>query len=58
MIDSDEDFCSALLAAEGVAVVFGAAFGLSPHFRVSYAAADAVLADACDRIGRFCAALG
>ena len=57
VIDSDEAFCSALLAAEGVAVVFGAAFGLSPHFRVSYAASDAVLADACDRIGRFCAGL-
>ncbi len=57
MIDTDEAFSTALLAAEGVAVVFGAAFGLSPHFRVSYAAADAVLADACDRIARFCAAL-
>jgi aspartate aminotransferase len=57
MIDTDETFSTALLAAEGVAVVFGAAFGLSPHFRVSYAAADAVLSDACDRITRFCAAL-
>lgn len=57
VIDSDEAFCAALLAAEGVAVVFGAAFGLSPHFRVSYAAADAVLAEACDRIARFCATL-
>jgi aspartate aminotransferase len=57
-IDSDEAFCTALLAAEGVAVVFGAAFGLSPHFRVSYAAADDVLSDACDRIERFCASLG
>jgi aspartate aminotransferase len=57
VIDGDAAFCTALLAAEGVAVVFGAAFGLSPHFRVSYAAADAVLADACDRIARFCATL-
>ena len=57
VVDTDEAFCSALLASEGVAVVFGAAFGLSPHFRVSYAAADAVLADACDRIQRFCASL-
>ena len=38
----------------GVAVVFGAAFGLSPHFRVSYATSDAVLADACARIKAFC----
>ncbi len=57
VIDSDSAFCSGLLATEGVAVVFGAAFGLSPHFRVSYAAADATLAEACDRIHRFCASL-
>lgn len=56
-IDSDEAFCTALLEEEGVAVVFGAAFGLSPHFRVSYAASDAALVDACDRIERFCAGL-
>ena len=43
--------------AEDVAVVFGAAFGLSPNFRISYAAADAVLAEACRRIHRFCASL-
>jgi aspartate aminotransferase len=57
VIDNDETFCAELLAAEGVAVVFGAAFGLSPHFRISYAAADEVLADACGRIQRFCASL-
>ena len=34
-IDSDEDFATALLEEEGVAVVFGGAFGLSPNFRVS-----------------------
>jgi len=56
-IETDEDFCTALLEEEGVAVVFGAAFGLSPHFRVSYAASDAQLEDACDRIHRFCAGL-
>ena len=39
------------------AVVFGAAFGLSPNFRVSYAAADAQLVEACARIARFCATL-
>jgi aspartate aminotransferase len=56
-IDSDETFAAELLAAEGVAVVFGAAFGLSPNFRISYAAADEVLAEACSRIRRFCESL-
>ena len=58
VIGDDETFARALLAAEGVAVVFGAAFGGSPNFRISYAASDAVLAEACTRIGRFCASLG
>jgi len=57
MITSDEDFALELLAAVGVAVVHGAAFGLSPHFRVSYAAADAQLVEACGRIKQFCEAL-
>jgi aspartate aminotransferase len=57
VIASDEDFASALLDAEGVAVVFGAAFGLSPHFRISYAASMAELEEACRRIQRFCASL-
>ena len=56
-IETDEDFVTALLAAEGVAVVFGAAFGLSPNFRISYAASDATLAEACHRIARFAASL-
>ena len=58
VIESDEDFASELLEAEGVAVVHGAAFGLSPYFRISYATADAVLEEACARIQRFCASLG
>ena len=57
VIGNDEDFVAALLAAEGVAVVFGAAFGLGPNFRISYAASDATLAEACDRIARFVDAL-
>lgn len=57
IIESDEDFAAALLEAEGAAVVFGAAFGLSPHFRISYAAATDQLRDACARIQRFCASL-
>lgn len=57
VIDSDEAFATALLEAEGVAVVHGAAFGLSPYFRISYATSDAVLEDACRRIQRFAASL-
>ena len=57
VIETDEDFCTELLDAEGVAVVFGAAFGLSPHFRVSYATSDEQLTAACERIQRFCAEL-
>lgn len=56
-IRSDEDFATKLLEAEGVAVVHGAAFGLSPYFRISYATSTDVLEDACDRIERFCLAL-
>jgi len=56
-IESDEDFATELLATEGVAVVHGAAFGLSPYFRISYATSDDVLEKACQRIQRFCAAL-
>ncbi|TGN68144.1 pyridoxal phosphate-dependent aminotransferase [Paracoccus liaowanqingii] len=54
-IDSDEAFANALLDEQGVAVVFGAAFGLSPHFRISYATANEVLEDAMARIRQFCA---
>jgi aspartate aminotransferase len=57
VIDGDEAFVTELLEAEGVAAVHGAAFGLSPHFRVSYATSNAVLEEACARIQRFCASL-
>jgi aspartate aminotransferase len=57
LIDSDQAFATELLEAEGVAVVHGAAFGLSPFFRISYATANAVLEDACGRIQRFCGSL-
>ncbi|HKH81379.1 MAG TPA: pyridoxal phosphate-dependent aminotransferase [Methylovirgula sp.] len=56
-IDSDEDFVSALLEAEGVAVVQGSAFGLGPNFRISYATSTEVLETACRKIQRFCASL-
>jgi aspartate aminotransferase len=57
VIETDEDFAKELLAAEAVAVVHGAAFGLSPFFRISYATSTEVLEDACSRIQRFCAGL-
>ncbi|WP_422029366.1 pyridoxal phosphate-dependent aminotransferase [Roseovarius sp.] len=56
-LDTDETFATALLEEAGVAVVFGAAFGLSPAFRVSYATSDEALQEACKRIANFCAAL-
>ena len=57
VIENDEEFATELLEAEGVAVVFGGAFGLSPNFRISYATSDAQLEDACQRIQRFCGSL-
>ena len=56
-IATDEDFVSYLLESEGVAVVQGSAFGLAPHFRVSYATSTELLRDACKRIQKACAAL-
>ncbi|MEM6408721.1 MAG: pyridoxal phosphate-dependent aminotransferase [Pseudomonadota bacterium] len=57
LIENDEAFATALLEEHGVAVVFGAAFGLSPNFRVSYATSDEALKEACTRIQAFCAGL-
>jgi aspartate aminotransferase len=56
-IDSDGDFVTYLLEAEGVAAVQGEAFGLSPYFRISYATSTEALEEACTRIKRACAAL-
>ena len=56
-LGTDEDFATALLEEEGVAVVHGAAFGLSPFFRISYATGIEALEEACRRIQRFCANL-
>ena len=53
-ISNDEDFMSYLLESEGIAGVHGAAFGLSPYFRLSYATSDEILTDACARIKRAC----
>ena len=57
LIENSEDFAAYLLDGEGVAVVHGAAFGLDPFFRISYATATEVLTEACERIQRAAAAL-
>ncbi len=56
-IETDEDFVTYLLESEGVAAVHGAAFGQSPHFRISYATSTELLEEACNRIKRACEAL-
>ncbi len=56
-IADDRAFADALLESEGVSVVFGEAFGLSPFFRISYATSTELLEDACARIQRFCGAV-
>ncbi|MEO0613373.1 MAG: pyridoxal phosphate-dependent aminotransferase [Pseudomonadota bacterium] len=56
-LHTDEDFCTALLEEKNVATVFGAAFGLSPFFRISYATDDETLREACTKIQAFCADL-
>lgn len=57
MIENDRDFVMYLLETEGVATVHGGAYGVSPYFRISYAAAVEELTQACERIQRACAAL-
>lgn len=57
VINSDEDFVTYLLETVGVAAVQGAAFGLSPYFRISYATSTEALREACTRIQKACAAL-
>jgi aspartate aminotransferase len=54
IIETDEDFAKYLLESEGVAVVQGAGFGLSPYFRISYATSTEALREACTRIKRAC----
>ncbi len=56
-IANDSDFVTYLLESEGVAAVQGAAFGLEPYFRISYATSTEALEEACKRIQRACAAL-
>jgi len=54
VIESDQDFALYLLMSAGVSVVFGAAFGMSPFFRISYAASTESLEESCRRIQRAC----
>jgi aspartate aminotransferase len=56
-IENEQDFAMALLEEAHVATVHGAAFGMSPYLRISYATDDASLAEGCRRIQAFCAAL-
>jgi len=57
VIDSDSAFCRWLLESHDVAVVPGSCFGLGPYFRISYAASDADLREACERIATACRSL-
>ncbi len=57
VMESDQDFAAYLLESAGVATVPGTAFGLSPHFRLSFASSTELLQEACQRIGRACAKL-
>ncbi|GAB6844406.1 aspartate aminotransferase [Methylorubrum rhodinum] len=56
-LETDEDFVTELLQAEGVAAVHGSAFGLGPNLRISYATSNTALEEACRRIQRFCGSL-
>jgi aspartate aminotransferase len=56
-LETDQDFCAALLEEQYVATVQGSSFGMAPYVRISYATDDASLAEACRRIRSFCAEL-
>ena len=57
VLATDEDVAMALLEEQRVAVVQGAAFGMSPYLRLSYATSEANLREACRRIVDFCTRL-
>jgi aspartate aminotransferase len=56
-ITTDGDFAEALLEEKHVATVHGAAFGMSPHLRISYATSEAALEEGCRRMADFVAEL-
>ena len=57
VLETDVDFCMALLEEQGVATVHGKAFGASPHFRISYASSNEEIEEAMRRITDFCASI-
>ena len=54
VIRNDNDFVMHLLESQGIGVVQGEAYGMSPFFRVSFAASDAQLQEGCRRIRVAC----
>lgn len=56
-IATDADFALALVEEKHVAVVHGAAYGMSPYLRISYATETERLREACARIQEFCRGL-
>jgi aspartate aminotransferase len=56
-LKSDNDFVLYLLESQNLAVLQGAAYGVSPFFRISFATSMAQLKEGCDRLRRACEAL-
>ena len=52
-INSDDDFVVYLLES-GVAAIAGSSYGLSPHFRLSFATSRSAIAEGCRRIRDAC----
>ena len=57
VIADDRDFVMYLMEEAGVATIHGGAYGASPYFRISFATSNDILEQACERIGKACAAL-
>jgi aspartate aminotransferase len=57
ILENDLDFVLYLLDGVGVAAVHGAAYGLSPYFRLSIATSMEAIKEACDRIEEACRTL-
>lgn len=53
-IENDEQLIGYFLDEARVAAVHGAAFGVEPAFRISYATSEAILTEACGRIQTAC----
>jgi aspartate aminotransferase len=57
IIENDLDFVLYLLDGVGVAALQGAAYGLSPYFRLSIATSMEAITEACNRIEKAVLAL-